>query len=165
MAPTGLWLNNKLTTSKAIFFAADKTLDDSWCFRIGFLFVLFGFHWDLIPNAYILFSYFSQGVKGAPYYVGAAQTLPRGMYSDRNKNIIGKLKSHKEYPFLTLKYNHLWMDFNIRRPKIEVYKENTRRERANKKNLYFCVKRKENAWKILKVFDIHSKAVFEHWFM
>lgn len=31
-----------------------------------------------------------QGVKGAPYYVGAAQTLPRGMYSDRNKNIIGK---------------------------------------------------------------------------
>lgn len=31
-----------------------------------------------------------QGGKGAPYYVGAAQTLPRGMYSDRNKNIIGK---------------------------------------------------------------------------
>lgn len=31
-----------------------------------------------------------QGVKGAPYYVGASQTLPRGMYSDRNKNIIGK---------------------------------------------------------------------------
>lgn len=33
---------------------------------------------------------FFQGGKGAPYYVGAAQTLPRGMYSDRNKNIIGK---------------------------------------------------------------------------
>lgn len=32
-----------------------------------------------------------QSIKGAPYYVGAAQTLPRGMYSDRNKNIIGKL--------------------------------------------------------------------------
>ncbi|XP_031635781.1 uncharacterized protein LOC116348799 isoform X4 [Contarinia nasturtii] len=31
----------------------------------------------------------NKGVKGAPYYVGAAQTLPRGMYSDRNKNIIG----------------------------------------------------------------------------
>lgn len=31
-----------------------------------------------------------QGGKGAPYYVGAAQTLPRGMYSDRNKNIIGR---------------------------------------------------------------------------
>lgn len=31
-----------------------------------------------------------QGVKGAPYYVGSSQTLPRGMYSDRNKNIIGK---------------------------------------------------------------------------
>ncbi|XP_037039089.1 uncharacterized protein LOC119076436 isoform X4 [Bradysia coprophila] len=25
----------------------------------------------------------------APYYVGAAQTLPRGMYSDRNKNVVG----------------------------------------------------------------------------
>ncbi|XP_055694362.1 uncharacterized protein LOC129796454 isoform X5 [Lutzomyia longipalpis] len=25
----------------------------------------------------------------APYYVGAAQTLPRGMYSDRNKNAVG----------------------------------------------------------------------------
>lgn len=35
-----------------------------------------------------------QGVKGAPYYVGSAQTLPRGMYSDRNKNIIGKCIYH-----------------------------------------------------------------------
>lgn len=34
-----------------------------------------------------------QGVKGAPYYVGGSQTLPRGMYSDRNKNIIGKLNT------------------------------------------------------------------------
>lgn len=43
--------------------------------------------------AFFLFSglcFFIQGGKGAPYYVGAAQTLPRGMYSDRNKNIIGK---------------------------------------------------------------------------
>lgn len=39
----------------------------------------------LICNSFSL-----QAVKGAPYYVGAAQTLPRGMYSDRNKNIIGK---------------------------------------------------------------------------
>ncbi|XP_059608742.1 uncharacterized protein LOC132256385 isoform X4 [Phlebotomus argentipes] len=30
----------------------------------------------------------SKGGK-APYYVGAAQTLPRGMYSDRNKNSVG----------------------------------------------------------------------------
>lgn len=34
-----------------------------------------------------------QAGKGAPYYVGAAQTLPRGMYSDRNKNIIGKFRA------------------------------------------------------------------------
>lgn len=31
-----------------------------------------------------------QSGKNAPYYVGAAQTLPRGMYSDRNKNSVGK---------------------------------------------------------------------------
>ncbi|XP_055389189.1 uncharacterized protein LOC129618456 isoform X4 [Condylostylus longicornis] len=31
----------------------------------------------------------SKGGKTAPYYVGAAQTLPRGMYSDRNKNAVG----------------------------------------------------------------------------
>lgn len=34
-------------------------------------------------------SYYLQGGKAAPYYVGS-QTLPRGMYSDRNKNVIGK---------------------------------------------------------------------------
>lgn len=42
---------------------------------------------------FIFFSLLLQGVKGAPYYVGSAQTLPRGMYSDRNKNIIGKCAS------------------------------------------------------------------------
>ncbi|XP_063696322.1 uncharacterized protein LOC134827553 isoform X5 [Culicoides brevitarsis] len=31
----------------------------------------------------------SKSGKNAPYYVGAAQTLPRGMYSDRNKNSVG----------------------------------------------------------------------------
>ncbi|XP_055846008.1 uncharacterized protein LOC129911982 isoform X5 [Episyrphus balteatus] len=31
----------------------------------------------------------SKGGKQAPYYVGASQTLPRGMYSDRNKAAVG----------------------------------------------------------------------------
>ncbi|XP_055326242.1 uncharacterized protein LOC129579985 isoform X8 [Sitodiplosis mosellana] len=38
----------------------------------------------------------NKGVKGAPYYVGSAQTLPRGMYSDRNKNIIDGYMSSPE---------------------------------------------------------------------
>lgn len=44
----------------------------------------------IIAICFFLFSFTFQGGKGAPYYVGAAQTLQRGMYSDRNKNIIGK---------------------------------------------------------------------------
>lgn len=40
-------------------------------------------------NLYILFFSLQTG-KGAPYYVGA-QTLPRGMYTDRNKNAVGEL--------------------------------------------------------------------------
>lgn len=31
------------------------------------------------------------GAKGGQYYPGGSQTLPRGgMYSDRNKNVVGK---------------------------------------------------------------------------
>lgn len=52
---------------------------------------------DFKAHLNILFHFISlsslQGVKGAPYYVGSAQTLPRGMYSDRNKNIIGECAS------------------------------------------------------------------------
>lgn len=43
----------------------------------------------------IYFFLIQGGGKGAPYYVGAAQTLPRGMYSDRNKNVVGKWNSIK----------------------------------------------------------------------
>lgn len=35
--------------------------------------------------------YFQTGK--APYYVGGSQTLPRGMYSDRNKNVVGKFNA------------------------------------------------------------------------
>lgn len=38
----------------------------------------------------VSFFFYFQGGKGAQYYVGASQTLPRGMYSDRNKNVIGE---------------------------------------------------------------------------
>lgn len=38
----------------------------------------------------------------APYYVGAAQTLPRGMYSDRNKNAVG------EYSLFSKCLSSLW---------------------------------------------------------
>lgn len=34
-----------------------------------------------------------QSGKGAPYYVTTTQTLPRGMYSDRNKTALGKSAS------------------------------------------------------------------------
>lgn len=65
-----------------------------------------------------LFCFF-QGTKGAPYYVGAAQTLPRGMYSDRNKNIIGKFKALFIYPFenwddVYSRNYSLFFDWNLR---------------------------------------------------
>lgn len=58
---------------------------------ISFLFVIPARIRTMFITSDIFIAFPLQSIKGAPYYVGAAQTLPRGMYSDRNKNIIGKL--------------------------------------------------------------------------
>lgn len=62
-------------------------------FSIRYEFLLFDIAFNVAFSLTFIFLYLFllQSIKGAPYYVGAAQTLPRGMYSDRNKNIIGKL--------------------------------------------------------------------------
>lgn len=83
MAPAIVWLKQINHYSKAKL--TDKML---WFLAIFF----FAIYRDLIWNKNNISFCILQGVKGAPYYVGASQTLPRGMYSDRNKNIIGKLK-------------------------------------------------------------------------
>lgn len=92
----------------------------------------------------IRFVWYLQGVKGAPYYVGAAQTLPRGMYSDRNKNIIGKLKSQRK-PFM-----FYWSDVSNRIPTL---------------NTVWMVFIHKKAWKIWKVFENYLTTAFENWFM
>lgn len=59
-------------------------------------------------NLFVVVSF--QSGKSAPYYVGAIQTLPRGMYSDRNKNAIGKYSSAAFlFSFRTLQFFVFWL--------------------------------------------------------
>lgn len=77
-------------------------------FPIFLLLLLIWIH--LIYNN-INFLVLLQGGKGTQYYVGAAQTLPRGMYSDRNKNVIGEYGKKKAW---------CMVDFEIRLSNIAV---------------------------------------------
>lgn len=54
------------------------------------IYIILSIQYSVIEFHYFSICLFLQAGKGAPYYVGASQTLPRGMYSDRNKNVIGK---------------------------------------------------------------------------
>lgn len=60
-----------------------------------------GFRVDVSLGWFVLNMAKKKGGK-APYYVGAAQTLPRGMYSDRNKNAVG------EYSLFSKCLSSLW---------------------------------------------------------
>lgn len=66
---------------------------------LSLLLLLIGSFIFLIQKCFLFVLF--QSIKGAPYYVGSAQTLPRGMYSDRNKNIIGKFPAIKNLSILT----------------------------------------------------------------
>lgn len=50
--------------------------------------------------------------KQAPYYVGASQTLPRGMYTDRNKVAMGKFGQQMLLCLVEQKINYVWFLFS-----------------------------------------------------